>query len=140
VALVPDHSARTKAKAANQVENIPHRIGPCTGLSKTVGTNTLFSIDTSPYRPSIPEPNVPTHPSFTEQFSDVRTRTDDSRAAYLQKQLTLFQSGRRGGSAYQHPMTGFAKELTKDDISALSAYFSIRQYYRHLVELEHNDS
>jgi cytochrome c553 len=65
-------------------------------------------------------------PSFTEQFSDVRTRTDDSRAAYLQKQLTLFQSGRRGGSAYQHLMTGFAKKLAKNDISALSAYFSIR--------------
>jgi len=48
-------------------------------------------------------------------------------SAYLQKQLTLFQSGRRGGSAYQHLMTGFAKKLTKDDISALSAYFSIRQ-------------
>lgn len=47
-------------------------------------------------------------------------------SAYLQNQLTLFQSGGRGGSEYHHLMTGAAKELTPDDISAVAAYFSAR--------------
>ncbi|MBW9089508.1 c-type cytochrome [Rhizobium wenxiniae] len=47
-------------------------------------------------------------------------------SAYLQNQLTLFQSGGRGGSEYHHLMTGASKELTANDISAVAAYFSAR--------------
>ncbi|WP_313606172.1 c-type cytochrome [Rhizobium sp.] len=47
-------------------------------------------------------------------------------SAYLQNQLALFQSGGRGGSEYHHLMSGAAKELTANDISAIAAYFSAR--------------
>ncbi len=47
-------------------------------------------------------------------------------AAYLRQQLVLFKAGIRGGSSYAHLMTDAAKELTPEDIEAVSAYFSHR--------------
>ncbi|MCB5203642.1 c-type cytochrome [Neorhizobium sp. T786] len=45
---------------------------------------------------------------------------------YLERQLTLFKDGVRGGTRYHHLMTEAAKYLEEDDIAAASAYFATK--------------
>lgn len=47
-------------------------------------------------------------------------------SAFLRRQLDLFRQGVRGGGNAQHLMTLAAKNLSDDDIAALSAFFSQR--------------
>jgi cytochrome c553 len=54
-------------------------------------------------------------------------RISGQNAAYIARQLHLFQAGVRGGSSFAHLMTEAAKNLKDDDVTALATFFAGRE-------------
>ncbi len=53
-------------------------------------------------------------------------RLDGLSAGYLERQLALFASGERGGTAFAHLMTTVARRLSEDDRRAVALYLAAR--------------
>lgn len=73
-----------------------------------------------------PEDKIPACLSCHEKpgANPVYPKLSGQAQPYLERQLTLFKDGVRGGTRYHHLMTEAAKYLEEDDIAAASAYFA----------------
>lgn len=75
-----------------------------------------------------PEDKIPACLSCHEKpgANPVYPKLSGQAQPYLERQLTLFKDGVRGGTRYHHLMTEAAKYLEEDDIAAASAYFATK--------------